>query len=152
MNMTEKNSYQGNPNLKQIGYQHEFTIEEIQEIVKCQQDPIYFIENYCHIVTLDHGLQLFKLYDCQKTKVKIILENRKVVLMEGRQAGKCSEKSTIINIRRKSDGRAFDIKIGDFYAWQRFCAAATSNQPEEIQAVVRILQARTATTEEKGRH
>ena len=84
----ENNSYHGNPNLKPVGYQHQFTPEEIQEFVKCQQDPIYFIENYCHIVTLDHGLQLFKLYECQKTKVKVILENRKVVLMEGRQQGK----------------------------------------------------------------
>lgn len=87
--MTEEtNSYHGNPNLKPVGHQHEFSPEEIQEIVKCQQDPIYFIENYCYIVTLDHGLQLFKLYDCQKTKVKVIVNERKVVLMEGRQQGK----------------------------------------------------------------
>jgi len=30
----------------------------------------------------------FKLYDCQKKKVEVILNNRKVVLMEGRQQGK----------------------------------------------------------------
>jgi hypothetical protein len=81
-------SYHGNPNLKPIGYQHEFSEEQIREIIKCQQDPIYFIETYCHIVTLDEGLKLFKLYDCQKKKVDIILNNRKVVLMEGRQQGK----------------------------------------------------------------
>ena len=85
--MTES-SYHGNPNLKSIGYQHQFSPEEIQEIIRCQNDPVYFIENYCHIVTLDHGLKLFKLYDCQKKKVDIILSNRKVVLMEGRQQGK----------------------------------------------------------------
>lgn len=85
--MTES-SYHGNPNLKPIGYQHQFTPEEIQEIARCQQDPVYFIENYCHIVTLDFGLKLFKLYECQKKKVDIILNNRKVVLMEGRQQGK----------------------------------------------------------------
>lgn len=86
--MIETASYHGNPNLKSIGYQHQFSPEEIQEIIKCQNDPIYFIEHYCHIVTLDHGLQLFKLYDCQKRKVEVILNNRKVVLMEGRQQGK----------------------------------------------------------------
>jgi hypothetical protein len=83
-----ESSYHGNPNLKSVGLQLQFTPEQIQEIIKCQQDPVYFIENYCHIVTLDEGLKLFKLYDCQKKKVKIILENRKVVLMEGRQQGK----------------------------------------------------------------
>ena len=81
-------SYHGNPNLKQIGHQHQFTEWQILEIMKCKNDPIYFIENYCYIVTLDSGLQLFKLYDCQKTKIDIIMNNRKVVLMEGRQQGK----------------------------------------------------------------
>lgn len=85
--MTE-NSYHGNPNLKQIGHVHEFTQDQIRELVRCQSDPIYFIENYCHIVTLDYGLKLFKLYECQKKKIDIILNNRKVVLMEGRQQGK----------------------------------------------------------------
>lgn len=81
-------SYHGNPNLKPIGYQHNFTPYEVSEILKCQNDPIYFIENYCHIVTLDHGLKLFKLYDFQKKKIDVILNNRKVVVMEPRQQGK----------------------------------------------------------------
>ena len=81
-------SYHGNPNLKPIGYQHDFTKEEFEEFVKCEQDPIYFIENYCQIVTLDKGLQPFKLYDCQKRKVNFIMDNRKTILMEGRQQGK----------------------------------------------------------------
>lgn len=84
----ERTSYHGNPNLKNIGYEHSFTKEQLQEYVKCQKDPIYFIENYVQIITLDRGLQPFKLYDCQKTKVDIILNNRKVILMEGRQQGK----------------------------------------------------------------
>lgn len=86
--MSEQTSYHGNPKLKSVGHQHKFTKEEVSEIVKCQQDPLYFIENYCYIVTLDSGLQKFSLYDCQKEKVKVILNNRKVVLMEGRQQGK----------------------------------------------------------------
>lgn len=86
--MSEESSYHGNINLKPIGHKHNFTLQQLAEIEKCQEDPIYFIENYCMIVTLDYGLQLFKLYDCQKEKVKHILENRKAILMEGRQQGK----------------------------------------------------------------
>ena len=86
--MSDDNSYHGNINLKPIGYKHTFTQEQLEELIKCQDDPIYFIENYCQIVTLDHGLQLFKLYDCQKAKVHHILNNRKAILMEGRQQGK----------------------------------------------------------------
>jgi len=86
--MSDESSYHGNINLKPIGHKHNFTFEQLAEIEKCQEDPIYFIENYCMIVTLDYGLQLFKLYDCQKEKVKHILGNRKAILMEGRQQGK----------------------------------------------------------------
>ena len=85
---TEETSYHGNPNLKSIGHQHEFTKEQIQELLKCKNDPIYFIENYCQIVTLDKGLQPFKLYECQKKKVEFIMGNRQTILMEGRQQGK----------------------------------------------------------------
>ena len=81
-------SYNGNPNLKQIGTVISYTTEQVKEIIKCSQDPIYFIENYCKIVSLDKGLISFKLYDCQKIKVDTILNNRKVILMEGRQQGK----------------------------------------------------------------
>jgi hypothetical protein len=84
----KKISYNGNPNLKQIGTVIQYTQEDIQEIIKCSQDPIYFIETYCKIVSLDRGLIPFKLYDCQKKKVETILGNRKVILMEGRQQGK----------------------------------------------------------------
>ena len=64
--------YNSNTNLKAAGVKVEFTPDNIQEYIKCSQDPIYFIENYCYIVTLDHGIQPFKLYDCQKKKLKLI--------------------------------------------------------------------------------
>ena len=93
---TEDTSYHGNPNLKSIGHQHNFTKEQIKELVKCQEDPKYFIETYCQIVTLDKGLQPFKLYECQKKKVDFIMENRQTILMEGRQQGKMSRKGILI--------------------------------------------------------
>ena len=89
-------SYLGNSNLKASGVPLNFTKDEIEEYLKCADDPIYFIENYCKIVTLDHGLQPFKLYDCQKNKVKIIHDNRKVILMEGRQQGKTTTSAAYI--------------------------------------------------------
>ena len=83
-----KSSYHGNSRLKPLGFSIDYTPEQILEIQKCAEDAIYFIENYCKIVSLDHGLVPFKLYECQKRKVRTILENRKVILMEGRQQGK----------------------------------------------------------------
>lgn len=81
-------SYNGNSRLKQVGFDIDYELWQIDEIEKCAEDPIYFIETYCKIVSLDHGLVPFKLYDCQKEKVNTILNNRKVILMEGRQQGK----------------------------------------------------------------
>lgn len=83
-----KSSYLGNSQLKQTGFKIDYTPEQIVELQRCATDPIYFIENYCKIVSLDHGLVPFKLYECQKRKVQTILNNRKVILMEGRQQGK----------------------------------------------------------------
>ena len=81
-------SYNGNNRLKQIGFAIDYEPWHIDEIARCIDDPIYFIETYCKIVSLDKGLVPFKLYDCQKEKVNVILNNRKVILMEGRQQGK----------------------------------------------------------------
>jgi len=130
----EKTSYHGNPNLKKIGHQHEFTIEQIEEIAKCKDDPIYFVETWCKIVSLDRGLVPFILYECQKKKIKTILGNRKVVCMEPRQNGKCLKDSTRINIRSKTTGRIHNIRIGDFYEWQRFCKWVQDNESQFIQA------------------
>jgi hypothetical protein len=84
----ENNSYNGNSNLKPIGFEMQYTTDQVKELMKCRDDPVYFIENYCYIVSLDRGLILFNLYDCQKEKVDVIMNNRKVILMEGRQQGK----------------------------------------------------------------
>ena len=89
-------NYNSNSNLKSAGQVIKFSEDDVREYLKCAEDPIYFIDNYCKIVTLDHGLQPFKLYDCQKNKIKVIHENRKVILMESRQAGKTTTSAAYI--------------------------------------------------------
>jgi len=64
--------------------------------LKCAEDPIYFINNYCMIVTLDNGLQKFTLYPCQVNKINVIHRNRMVILMEGRQQGKTTTSAAYI--------------------------------------------------------
>jgi len=88
--------YNSNQNLKAAGVQIQFTPDQIQEYLKCASDPIYFIETYCKIVSLDHGLVPFNLYDCQRKKIDIIHNNRKVILMEGRQQGKTTTSAAYI--------------------------------------------------------
>jgi len=94
--MLNNNGYNGNSSLKRIGIDFSYSEEQVLELAKCADDPIYFIDNYCYIVTLDHGIQPFKLYDCQKRKIKLIHDNRKVILMEGRQQGKTTSAAAYI--------------------------------------------------------
>ena len=75
-NKTEDDGYQGNPLIKAAGVPHEFTPDEIKEFVKCSKDPIYFIKKYVKIVSLDHGLVPFEMYDFQENIIKAVHENR----------------------------------------------------------------------------
>ena len=88
--------YNSNSNLKAAGVVVDFTPDNIKEYMRCAQDYLYFIENYCYIVTLDHGLQLFNLYPCQRNKLNVIHNNRRVILMEGRQQGKTTTSAAYI--------------------------------------------------------
>ncbi len=80
--------YMGNENLKKVGVPIEYTEEQVIEIKKCAIDPIYFIDNYCYIVTIDHGIQLLKLWDFQKDYIHAIHNNRMLIVMLSRQMSK----------------------------------------------------------------
>ena len=89
--MLEQN-YLGNPNLKRSNIQQEWTKEKVEEYAKCMKDPVYFIENYMKIVSLDEGLIPFKLYGFQKEMVGTFHNNRFTIAKMPRQSGK----STVI--------------------------------------------------------
>jgi len=80
--------YLGNPLLKKANTPIEFTQENIEEYIKCKQDPVYFANNYVKIVTLDHGLQPFRTYDFQDKLINNFHENRFNICKMPRQTGK----------------------------------------------------------------
>ena len=80
--------YLGNPLLKKANTPIEFTKEQIEEYIKCKDDPVYFAQNYVQIVTLDHGLQPFKTYDFQEKLINNFHENRFNICKMPRQTGK----------------------------------------------------------------
>ena len=86
--MIEQSAYLGNPNLKKANVPTNFTPDEVQEFIKCSQDPIYFIRNYIKIVSLDEGVIPFKMYDFQETMVSRFHENRFNIAKLPRQSGK----------------------------------------------------------------
>ena len=87
-----KDQYLGNPNLKKGHTKSRFSKEQIQEVLKCLDDPKYFISTYLKIVTIDKGLVPFEMYDFQKNMVDTFHENRFTICKLPRQSGK----STII--------------------------------------------------------
>ena len=80
--------YLGNPNLKKANVSVQFTMEQVQELLKCKGDPLYFTKNYIKIVSLDHGVIPFKMYDFQEDLVQSFHENRFTICKMPRQTGK----------------------------------------------------------------
>ena len=46
--------YLGNPNLKKVGTDINFTQDQVQEYLKCKEDPVYFAMNYIKTVSYTH--------------------------------------------------------------------------------------------------
>ena len=86
--MADQNQYLGNPNLKKANTAVEFTKDDIKEYHKCAEDPLYFIENYVRIVSLDEGLVPFEMYDFQRGMVSTMHDHRFSIFKLPRQSGK----------------------------------------------------------------
>jgi len=81
-------TYLGNPNLKKANVQQSWTKKQLQEYTLCMEDPIYFIQNYVKIISLDEGLVPFDMYSFQKEMVGTFHSNRFTICKLPRQSGK----------------------------------------------------------------
>jgi hypothetical protein len=81
-------SYNGNINVKRDGVVTQFTQYEIQEYMKCMQDPAYFAVHYCKIISLDRGLVPFELYPYQSRMFNHFNKDRFSIVLACRQSGK----------------------------------------------------------------
>ena len=86
--MSTDTIYLGNPLLKKANVKQEFTQENIEEFIKCKDDPIYFARNYIKIVSLDEGLTQFEPYDFQEKLINNFHNNRFNICKMPRQTGK----------------------------------------------------------------
>ena len=80
--------YLGNPNLKKANTQIQFSAKQIEEFMKCKNDPLYFTQKYVKIVSLDEGLVPFKPYKFQEKLIKRFHKNRFNICKMPRQTGK----------------------------------------------------------------
>lgn len=92
----DKSSYLGNQNLKRSGVNLQWNAEQIQEYIKCSEDPIYFIKNYIKIVNIDLGLVPFGIWPFQEEMVKTAVNNRFVICKMPRQVGKTTTVAALL--------------------------------------------------------
>lgn len=80
---------------KKAGLKIDYTPEMIEELRKCKEDPIYFMENYFYIVSKG-GEILFKPYEYQKTMVRNFQKYENNVMLTARQMGKTTVAAAFI--------------------------------------------------------
>jgi len=90
--MSTDQIYLGNPNLKKANVSQAFTPEQVEEYIRCSKDPVYFIQNYIKIISLDKGLIPFEMYDFQVDMTRKFHAERFNIAKLPRQSGK----STIV--------------------------------------------------------
>lgn len=80
--------FEGNIDLRRGDIVFQYTDEEIQEIIKCKRNIIYFIEKYCRVKRPDGKIGNIKLRRYQYKQLKDFLENDEIILGWSRQSGK----------------------------------------------------------------
>lgn len=91
------------------------TEEEIEDYIKCMQDPKYFATK-CHLMTPE-GLQPCKLRDYQEDYLDHVKNNRFSIFLSCRQSGKTLNMLTniVIKIEKNNDVCQHIKKIDYFY-------------------------------------
>ena len=86
--MAQDVAYKQNPLLKQRGVQIDFTKDQVKEIIRCSNDPEYFLSEYIKVISLDDGLVPFHPYPFQQKLVDSFHNNRFTICKLPRQSGK----------------------------------------------------------------
>lgn len=89
--------------------------ERMEQFKRIHDDIIYFAQKYFYIISLDAGKCLIKLYPKQAELVKSMTQQRRVITLSCRQAGKCVDGTTLITIRNKKTKEIEQISIKEFF-------------------------------------
>lgn len=167
-NEEEEIFYNNDSSLPALGSKHRYTDNELKEIVKCYNEPTYFIKNYVKIINLNNGVVPFLLYPYQEKLIEQYHDNRFCLAMLGRQMGKTSTAAAYflwcilfnsnynIGCMANKMFMAKEIlsKIKDMYVWlPRFLKVPVSKwNMESIQLIngSRIITAATSVSAFRG--
>ena len=86
--MPEHGTYLGNPLLKSAYVHQDWTEEQVGEFIRCQQDPLHFVNQHIKIVSVDEGLIEFDVRDYQEDMINRFHNERFVICKMARQSGK----------------------------------------------------------------
>ena len=121
------------------------TPEEVEDVIRCMQDPLYFASK-CFLMTPE-GLQQVKMRDYQEEYLTNLKENRFNILLAARQSGKsvttaifglwkilfASDRNGLILSKSGAAGRDLLKKIKDMYLYLPYhlkCGTLKWNQSE----------------------
>ena len=85
-----------NPLIKKAGTVDDFTLEQLQELRRCQEDAVYFIRNYCRIQHPTRGAIDFELYDYQIEMIENFQGHINNIVLSARQTGKSTVSSMFL--------------------------------------------------------
>lgn len=102
--------------LKRSNVPVEYTREQMLELLKCANDPVYFIKSYVYIKHAKRGKIKFDMYDYQEEMVRKYNNERFNIVLSARQTGKCVTADTNITIASPSNNI---IKRGILYLLDR---------------------------------
>lgn len=115
---------------KKPNTQHDYTPKQIEEIIRCTKDPVYFIRNYVKVQHPTRGSIPFDLYDYQEDLIHCYIDHRLVISMLSRQCGKTAsaaafllwwtvfKKDQRVLVASKDHDGAKDIMSRLWYAYQ----------------------------------
>lgn len=88
--------YNNNQFLPKAGVKKTITPEQVEEIKKCYEDPMYFAEKYFMVNHQDHGVIPMRLYSYQREAIKIYFEKKRLIMATARQVGKTTVATVIL--------------------------------------------------------
>lgn len=98
--------------MKRPNVTNNWTSEQVQEIISCGRDIIYFAENYYTIVHPKRGSMLITLHDFQKEMLKNFQGYQNNIVLSARQVGKALSLDTDI-FSTKGFVKLKDLSVGD---------------------------------------
>lgn len=79
----------------------EYTEEQLEELAKCAEDPIYFCKTYIKVQHPTKGAIPLELYDYQEEMIRMFMDETYTIVLSARQTGKCCQHSTRLNTLTK---------------------------------------------------